>query len=811
MAWLRDLSQDVLHGLRVLARQRGATAVAVLALALGTGANSAIFSVVDTVLLQPLPYRQPDRLVAVRESIPDLTEMLPLTELEYFELRNRSRSFERVVLAAPTDVTLIVGDEPETLKGARVTPDFFSLLGVQPGRGRAFTAQDAEADATPTVILGHGLWRRRFGSDRDLVGKTIRLEVTSPVGAGSIANRFTVIGILPPSFRSPFEEEEVWLPMALTEASANRRFHGNFLLGRLSPGADVERARAEVSAILAEVEPQHPIHQKPGRGVTVMALPDLLVRNFRAGLLILSAAVGLVLLIACANVANLQLAQALAREREMVLRASIGASRTRLARQTLTESLLLAAAGGALGLALAWGLLRLLVASSAGDIPRLDEVAIDGRLLAFTLAVSLATGVLFGLVPAWRASRPRLNEVLKSGGRAGSGLSQERLRGALVVAEIGLALLVLVGAGLLLRSFRGLQRTDYGFRPAGVLVVDLSLPQSRYPEVQQQEAFFRRVLERIQGMPGVRGAGLVNALPLTRFNTATTFEIAGRAPAEDEVLMANYRLATPGYFAVMGVPVVAGRGLAVTDLQSPPYSIVVDQNFARTYFPDRGAVGGQLVLQGIEHPVTIVGVVGNVQHKAMNDEARPTFYLPWLNAPAMTFVVRTATADPLALAADLRRLVRTEDRDQPVTITALQELVDDAIARPRFNTLMLGLLAGLALLLSLVGIYAVMSYSVRQRYHEIGIRMALGATSRQVVSQVLSRGLGLAVLGVLLGIAAALLSTRWLESQLFGVSRTDAATYAGTALLLFAVSLLAIYIPARRAARVDPTVTLRNE
>jgi len=812
MSMARDLRQDIVYGVRLMARQRTSTFVAVLALALGIGANSAIFSVIDRVLLQPLPYEKPERLVAVRESVPEMTDVLPLTELEYFAIHDRARTLEQSALAGLADVTLLEGDEPETYPGARVSADLFSVLGVQPALGRGFEPRDTEPGASPAVILDYDLWRRRFGADPDLIGRTLRIKTSTLVGAGNdLATQYTVVGVLPADFRSPLEDEEIWIARPLTEASANRWFHGNFLFARLAPGATVEQAHDEVQGILAEVAPDHPIHKRPGRGTTLLPLPELLVRNVRSGLLILFSAVALVLLIACANVANLQLAGALARERELALRAAIGAGQGRLVRQMLTESLVLAVAGAILGLVLAKALLRAIVAFNTGEIPRLDEVAIEPRVLVFTLALAVVTGLLFGLLPAWRASRPDLNDALRTGERAGGGLTHERLRGALVVAEVALALVVLIGAGLLIRNFRDLQQTDYGFRSEGVVTMKVSLPQSRYPEAFQQEAFFRDLVERVRALPGVRGAGVVNTIPLTRLNTATTFDIEGRVREEGEVFTADYRLATPGIFPTLGVPVLEGRGLEPQDVRSPPLVIVVDKTFAETYWPDERAIDQQIVLQGIDHPVRIAGVVGNVQHKALSHEARPTFYLPWLNSPAMTVVAKTELADPMVLADDLRRAVLQQDREQPVTITPLSQLEREAIARPRFNTVMLGLLAGVGLLLALLGIYAVMSYSVRQRHHEIGIRMALGASGRQVVRQVLARGLTLTTVGLAVGVGVALATTKWIESQLFGVSPTDATTYVTATLLLFVISAAAALLPALKATRVHPTVVLRGE
>jgi putative ABC transport system permease protein len=803
--------QDLRVGRRSLARRRGSFLVAVLALALGIGANSAIFSVVDTVLFQPLPYQDPDRLVMVREDIPAITDMMPITSYEYLRMKERTGVFERLSLADLADATLLEGTEPESIAAARVTPEFFQTLGVSPRLGRSFSPADAKPGAPPVALLTWNLWQRRFGGQPSVVGRTIRMNVSTSFGTDPGAARlFTVAGVLPPAFRSPFEDEEIWVPMGVDEANADRTVHALFALGRLRPGVSVDRARAELTGVLAGVEPQFPLHQGEGRGATVAAVPELLVRNIKTGLRLLAAAVGLVLLIACANVANLQLAWAVAREREMALRSALGAGRGRLVRQLLTESLLLAVTGGLLGLALAWALIKLLVATSPGNIPRLDEIGVDGRVLLFTLLVSVLAGVLFGLVPALRASRPKLQEMLQAGGRSGSGLAHERLRGALVIAEVALAMVVLVGAGLLLRSFRGVQAIDYGFDPRNVLTADISLPQSKYPEAGDQERFFRQLLERVQGLPGVRAAAVANVVPLTRVNSATPFNIEGRAPVEGEKLTANYRLVTPGYFAALRVPLRAGRLLGPADVQAPPHALLVDQTFADKYFPGGSAVGHRLVLTGVDDPVEIVGVVGNVQHKAMTTEPRPTFYMPWLNTPAMTLLLRTAT-DPLTLAQGVRQQVHEMDPELPVTLSTLDQIAGDAVARPRFNSLMMGVLAAVGLLLSLVGLYAVLRYSVAQRTREIGIRMALGAPAGAVQRQVLARGVALAAVGAIVGLAASIYLSKYVESQLYEIKPTDPWSYAGAAILLLAVGALAAWLPARSATRVDPIVTLRTE
>ena len=806
------LLQDLRFAARFLLRRRGASALALAALACGIGATSAIWSVVDTVLLQPLPYR--GEILVVRENIPGISDMVPLTAYELVELRAASRTLAGLAAADLVDFTLLAdGAEPASVAGARVTPDFFALLGVRPAHGRTFVPQDAAPGAPPVAVVGYAFYAKRFGADPDLAGKSLRTQSATALGsaAAGSSDRFQIVGVLPPEFRSPFEDEEIWTPLAIDRAAADRVSHTLFVLGKARPGEALPQVRSELDTLLVHLEPGMALHQKAGRSVTVVPLAAMLVQNVRGGLLILFAAVSLVLLIVCANVANLLLAQALARQREMAQRAALGAGRPRLLGQMLVESLLLALAGGAAGLALAYALLRLLVAASPGNIPRLELVGIDLRVLAFTVAITLGCGLLFGLVPAWRTSRLRFHEVLKSGGRVGAERSHERLRGVLVIAQVALTVLVVVGALLLYRSFRDLQTLDYGFRSRGVLTATIDLPDARYPQPAQQEAFFRRLLERIKGLPGVRAAGMVNSLPLSRINTATTFDVVGRAPVAGNVPSANYRLVSADYLPALGVPLLAGRPFAEADVRGDqPRVALVDRALAERYWPGESPVGRRIALKGVDQPVTIAGVVGDVHHRNLDLDVHPTLYLPLLKSSAMSYVVRTGE-DPLRLAAPLRQAVHELDREQPVDVATLDQIVADAIARPRFNALLLGLLAALALALALVGIYSVMHYSVTQRYQEIGVRMALGAPAASLLRQVHTRALALAAAGVACGMTAAWGLTRLLASQLYGVSPTDPWTFTAAAVLLPLVALLASHLPARRAIRIDPTVVLRKE
>jgi len=811
---MQVLWQDVRFAARVVLARPLLALTAILTLGLGIGASTAVFSVYDTVLLRALPYQDAQRLVVLRENIPSITDMLPITALEYVRVADQATTLDDLTLADRLGFNLLGEGEPVRVDGALVTGNFFKVLGVSPWRGRDFTSADDRPGANDVVIISHGLWQRRFGSDPSLVGRTIRLNVAATYGPPRpVSSTVTVIGILPPDFRSPFEDEEIWMPMALDRAGADANLHFLFSLGRLAPGVTVDKARAELGTVLRGVTPEHPLHKREGRDVTLVPLRDLLVRNVETGLTFVLAAVGLVLIIACINVANLLLVGAVTRQREVALRNAIGATPWRLARQFLTESLLLAALGGVVGMALAWAGIHFIVANGPGNIPRLDAVSLDLRVLLFALLVTAVTGVVAGLAPALRAIQTVPTEVLKEGGRvAGPGGWAGRLRSGLVVLEVALALVVLVGAGLLIRSFEGLQSLDYGFRSESLLTMRASLPQSKYREGFRQAAFFRSALERVEAIPVVESAALVNTLPLSLRNTASGLTIEGREQLEGDALTANTRQVSSDYFDTMGIPLLQGRAFDPLDMDEHPRVAIINETAAKRFWPDESALDRRLTLGAADgQTVTVVGVVGDVLQRRLSTEVVPTVYLPSLWSSSMTFVARTSN-DPLDDVDSVRATIQQVDADQPVEgIATMRQVVGETTSRPRFNALLLTILAFVALFLATVGIYGVMHYSVTQRTQEVGVRMSLGASRRDVLGLILRRAVWLATIGVVAGLVGAFALTRLMTSQLYGVSPTDPWTFALTALILIAVALAAGFIPARRATRVDPVDALRSE
>lgn len=807
------LAQDFRFGLRYLSRRRWISALAVVILALGVGTTGAIFSIVDRVLLQPLPYGNPDSLVVVRESLPGISDMLPVTEYEFVRLSEAGGAVAELSLADRVGFTLLGADEPESLSGARVSANFFSLLGARPALGRGFLPGEDRIGGPQVAVVSYDFYRRRFGLDPDLAGKTLRLSSATAFGtSGAGEAQFTLVGVLAPDFRSPFEDEEIWTPLPLDRAGADRTTHGLFALGRLRPGVALATARARLASVLLRTEPQLELHQSPGRNITLVPLPQHLVRDIRVGLWVLFVAVGLVMLIVCVNVANLQLALAIDRRREIALRTCLGAGRARLLAQLLTESLVLSLLGGIAGILLAFGLIHLLLAANPGNIPRLDQIGLNPRVLGFSLLLSLATGLLIGAVPAFRGLRVDLTDSLRSGIRSGASRQNAHLRGLLLIAQTAVTLVLLIGAGLLAKSLYRLTALDYGFQADHVLTVSLALPTAKYPQPAQQESFFLQLLERARALPGVKSAGLVNGLPLGRLNSATTFGIVGRPSVAGDEPTASYRLLTDGYLEAMNIPLRNGRPLVPADVIStpPPRVALIDQAVARRYFPGEDPVGRLLQLPGVTETTTIVGVVGEVVQRRLSAETQPTIYLPLLVSPSMSLVLETG-GDPLELAAAAASTVRSLDREQPVEIATMSSLVSNAVARPRFNAILLGLLALLALVLAIVGIYGTTRYAVTQRLHELGVRLALGAPTGSLLRQVLLRALALTLIGTAAGGAAAYFLTRYLESLLYGIGTTDKTTFAATAALLLAVTFFAAYGPARRATEVNPTISLQQE
>ena len=809
-----SLWQDIRYGLRVLLKSPGLTAVAVIALALGIGANTAIFSVVNALLLESLPYRDAERIVILWEHSRRFgNERNVLSPANFIDWREQSQSFEEMALFFDARFNLTGGEEPVELPGQAVTPNLFTLLGVEPILGRNLTAEDAAPDAPNAVVISYGLWQSRYGGDPGVIGRQLTLNTAQ----GSI------VGVLPAGFQWHIQQNsqtgtpaDIWVPFPLGEDMRTRR--GRFVqaVGRLREGVSLEQARAEMNTIAARLEQQHP-NFNANWGATLVPLREQLVGDVRPALWIMLGAVGFVLLIACANVANLLLARAAARQKEFAIRTALGAGRRRVIRQLLTESVLLSTLGGALGLLLAWWGVEALVALSPRELVNLESVRLSLPVLGFTLGVSFFTGLVFGLAPALEAARLNTSESLKEGGRGTTaGGRSRRLRSVFVVAEIALALVLLVSAGLLVRSFIRLQAVDPGFRADNLLTMRVQLPRGAYQEDQRAIAFYRQAVERIGALPGVASAGAVSYLPFTGIAAATRFTIEGRPEAASgEDISTEVRVTSGDYFRAMNIPLLRGRLYNEQEMTESRHVIVINEAMARTHFPNEDPLGRRITVTMSENPVPseIIGIVGDSKHEGLDKEARPTVFWPHpeLSYRAMTIVARTA-GDPLALAQAAQREIQAIDPNQPVsTIRTMEQWLAESVARARFNTLLLGLFAALAFVLAAVGIFGVMSYTVTQRTHEIGLRMALGAQSRDVLLLIVGQGLTLTLVGVGLGLAGAYALTRLLASLLFGVTATDPVTYGVVAALLLAVALLACYIPARRATKVDPMEALRYE
>ncbi len=806
---MRTFWQDLRYGVRMLMKSPGVACAALLAIALGVGANTTIFSVVNSVLLRPLPFAAPDKLVKVwtTDAMRGRND-LPVSYTNFADWRSQSQTFESMTAYSEASATLSGDELPEQLKGVAVTADMFPVLGVKPLVGRPFTAEEEKPGSAPVVVISHGLWQRRFGSDRTVVGQQVTLDGKST----------TIVGVMPPGFKFPLDAQnpELWAPLDPTsEINQSRGSRYLSVVGRLKPDATLQQAQAEMETISQRLTEQYPTYNT-GRGTRLVTLYDDTVGEIRPALLVLLGAVGCVLLIACANVANLLLARAAGRHKEMALRTALGASRRRIIRQLLTESLLLACLGGIAGLLLAlWGV-DVLVSFIPEGVPRAQEIAVDGRVLGFTLGVSVLTGVIFGLAPALQSSRLNLNESLKEGGRGSTdGRRRNRVRSLLVVTEIALSLMLLIGAGLLIKSFKRLRDINPGFNPERVLTMSLSLPEAKYEEPERQGLFFQELDRRVAQLPGVEVAGLIDPLPLSGDNKTTTFTIEGRPPAAPaDRLSANIRTVDSEYLSAMGVPLIKGRGLTERDTKDAPPVMLVNETLARRFFPGEDPIGKRATVYPFKTPCEIVGVVGDVKHRSLDVESGPEFYLSYLQAPQpfMYLVTRTSLAEPAALASSVQGAVQQIDKDQPIAdVKPMSQLLGETTAARRFNMLLLGVFALLALVLASVGIFGVMSYMVTQRTHEIGIRMALGARVSDVIRLIVGRGMTLVLIGVCLGLVGAFIVTRVMKGLLYGVSATDPLTFVGVSLVLSVVALVACLIPARRAARVDPMIALRNE
>jgi putative ABC transport system permease protein len=811
---MRTLLQDLRYAMRMLTKRPGFALVAIFTLALGIGANSAIFSVVNAVLLRPMPFQQPEELVKLWESfvrggwgtvsVPNLKDWRELNSV-----------FTGIAAYQTAGFSLLVGDSAERIPAATVSANFLEILGVQPRLGRGFLNGEEDAGRNRVVILSDALWQRKFNGDPNIVGKNILLG----------GENYQVVGVMSPRFRFPSRLTELWVPLDVPpQLQASRGNHWLFSLGRLKPGVTLEQARENMAAIAKRLEEQYNDNQA-GRGVRLIPLQEEVVQNVRPALFVLFGAVGLVLLIGCVNVANLLLARAAGRRREIAIRAALGAGRGRLIRQFLTESVLLSVAGGILGLLVAkWGI-SVLVALASSVLPRASEIALDTRVLGFTFALSILTGIAFGLAPALQNSRSDVQTALKDSGNAGSSPQRNRLRGWLVVAEVSAALVLLIGAGLLLKSFWRLQQMDAGLRPEHVVTMSLALPEAKYPNPETMFKFRQQFLQRVNALPGVEASGMINLLPLQNWGYNGDIHIEGDAPyPPGQAPVAEFRTVGGDYFQSLGIPLVAGRWLDEHDTANAPQVILINQALAKTYLAGRNPIGAHLLQNG-QPTVTIVGVVGDVNQSGLTQASRPEIYTPYQQAGnklidaggrsdsirGMSLVVRTA-GEPTSIVNAVRGELRGIDPNQPVyNVKTMSTVIDESVSGNRLNMTLLSTFAVLALLLACIGIYSVMSYTVTQSTREIGIRMALGARSTQVLKLVIGHGLMLTIAGVVIGILGAFALTRLLENLLFGVTARDPLVFASVPFVLVVVALLACYLPARRAMKLDPVVALRNE
>lgn len=811
---METLWQDLRFGIRTLIKSPGFAIVALLTLALGIGANSAIFSVVNSILLRPLAYKNPEQLVMINHNYIKINLKASVSAFGYKHYVENAKSFESIAAMTGWAANLTGEGEPERLTGQSVSANFFQTLGAEAAKGRTFATGEDTEGKNRVLVLSHGFWQRRFGGDPNILNKTLSLN----------GENYTVVGVMPEGFQ--FGRElgmiiDLWRPIVFTpDQLSSNSITNEFLMviGRLRQGVTQEQAQTEMKSIAANLRQQY----MQGADATnwdllLTSFRELIVGDIRLMLWIVMLVVGFVLLIACANVANLLLARAAARQKEIAVRTALGAGRWRIIRQLLTESVMLSVVGGAFGLLIGYWGVKALVSLNEDRIPRANEISLDWRVLLFTFGVSILTGVLFGIVPAIQTTKADLHETLKEGGRSAAAATKHWVRSVLVVAEIALALAVLVGAGLLVKSFMRVQEVNPGFNPQGLLTMSVSLPDFKYSEAPQRANFYKQLIHDVSALPGVQSAGAVSVLPLSGQGSSGSFRIEGRdvPPGQSPPHGARWA-ATPDYFKTMGIPIIRGRYFEERDTADGKQVVIIDQALAAKYWPNEDPLGKRMVFEGTRDNPNwreIVGIVGHVKHTDLEGESRAQYYIPHQQRaqPGMTVVVRT-TGDPNALASAARNAVRNLDKELPVfRVRTMDQFVADAMAQRRFALLLIGIFAGLALLLAAIGLYGVMAYSVTQRTHELGLRMALGAQAGDVLKLVVKQGMLLAGIGLGIGLVGAFFLSRLMKTLLFNVSATDPVIFTAIAATLAAVALIACFFPARRATKVDPMVALRYE
>jgi putative ABC transport system permease protein len=817
---MQKLLKDFRLAARSLLKSRGLTAVLVLALMLGIGANTAIFSVVNTILLRPLEFKDPERLLLIRDNfVKQGLENVWMSPAEYLDIKQQNHSFEDVAAFSTVNYNLTESGDPERIEGLRVTASLVPLLGIGPLQGRVFSADEDKPGSDNVVVISHGLWQRRYGSDPKVIGQTLLLS----------GRRFTIIGVMPAEFKFPLTNvalgqpafrASVFTPLAFdAEALAERSSRNLNMIARLKPGVSNAQAQSELTTIAARLEQQHPESylQNMGFALSSVSLQQEVTGKIRFPLLVLLGAATFVLLIASANVAALLVARAIKRSKEVALRVALGARRWDLGRQMLAETVLIALVGGTIGLFLSvWGV-RLLLLFGPQNIPRVDEIGVDSRMLIFTLLVSFATAVPLALIPAFQVSKPNLNEVLnEESGKTSGGLRSVRVFNLLVIGEVALAFVLLIGAGLLIKSFRQLSQIDPGFNRQDLLTMQLTLPSLSYPEESKVSAFYKQLLDQLKAAPGVQSIGAIDALPLSGRKTDTQFVIEGRMPGPgDHLPDEEVRSISPDYFKAMQIPILKGRSLSDSDRAGVQMVVVINQALAHKYFANEDPLGKRLAFDGSSPDKPnwreIVGVAGSVKNFGLDLEPKPEFYLPLAQYPSntVTLVVRTQS-NPTDITGTVRSIVKTQDSNLPVyNIKTMEEVIAASVSQQMLTVRLFGLFSVLALLLASIGVYGVMAYSVTQRTREIGIRMALGAPPRNILKLVMKRGIFLTIAGVIIGLIGAFVLTRVVAKLLFGISATDVTTFLEITLLLVIISLIATLIPAWRATKVNPVNAIR--